>query len=136
PLVPGGPARLHVEIRARTAIGARLVWLDRVLLVPVHQELGSLVAELRDRGRPVPMRWRHRIDPTGRASMRLWGTIGDAQAPDGIQLDALCAGDADDPRWTVPRVRVGDPTQTTTNLMPTHPPGGAGPAWMGSLAAS
>ncbi|MBX6354541.1 MAG: hypothetical protein IRZ05_01660 [Micromonosporaceae bacterium] len=136
PLVPGGPARLHVEIRARTAIGARLVWLDRVQLVPVHQELGSLVAELRDRARPVPMRWRHRVDPTGRASMRLWGTVGDAQAPAGIQLDSLGTEDVDDPDWTVPRVRVGQPGQQIINLEPSQSFGLDGPHWMGALAAN
>src|SRR5690606_7026848 len=136
PLVPGGPARLHVEIRARTAIGARRVWLDRVLLVPVHQELGGLVAELRDRARPVPMRWRHRVGPTGRASMRPWGTVGAAQAPDGTQLDSLGTEHVDDPDWTVPRVRVGQPGQQIINLEPSQSFGLDGPHWMGALAAN
>src|SRR5690606_9560435 len=74
-LIPGGNARLHIEIQARTGIGVRTVALDRVLFLPVSQDLGGMVAYVLDTARSVPMRWRHHIDPDGRHSMRLWGTL-------------------------------------------------------------
>lgn len=126
PVVPGQPTQLNIELQARSSFGARQLTLDRLYLLPVYQPLGTLLAEFTDIDRPIPMRWRHHVDPRGRQAMLVTGIYAFITATNTLILVGPGSTAAASNTPPIPRVLIAS---GTPDYVPSRSFGTDGPTW-------